>query len=318
MKRGVFDVLRRALDNTLANWQLIVIRVGETLLLGILAIATIIAIIIPILVAAGIRLTNVDSPDEIAEAMFGLLQQWILLVWIFAAISALLLVWMAVHSFVEAGCARVYVDGERIAGPTGEGGRARYRVFSMQRWFAGGIDGWWTLFWIYNFAWGVAGMILMIPLLPTLILMLILREQTGVAIATGCIGLALTLMLLIVVGIVTGMWTNRAIAGWAVRRAGARDALATGWSAIRADFGRHLLIALAIIVVSLAASAFFSSFSMFAAFGEIVGGGNDAPMLPLLLMPLRLAATFLSSIVTAIVSSWYLASYSSLAVEGRS
>jgi hypothetical protein len=316
MKRGVFDVLRRGFDNTLANWQVILVRLGAMLLIGALAVATVIVIILPILVSAGIRLSNVDSPEDLAEAMWGFLQQWMLLIWIIAAVSVLLLVWIAIHSFVEAGCARVYVDGERMAGPA-DGMRERFRVFSMQRWLAGGVDGWWTLFWIYNIAWAVAGMILLIPLLPTLILMLLLYEQAPVALGIGCIGLVLTGMLLIVVGVVTGMWSNRAMVDWAVRGAGARESLATAWSAIRADFARHLLITLAIIVISMAGGMLFSSFSLFATIGEVAGGDN-APLLPLFLMPLRLAGSLLSSILTAILTSWYLASYANLAVEGRS
>ena len=38
MKRGVFDVLRRGVDNTIANWQLVLIRIGEMLLFGVLTV----------------------------------------------------------------------------------------------------------------------------------------------------------------------------------------------------------------------------------------------------------------------------------------
>jgi hypothetical protein len=54
MKRGVFDVLRRSLDTTLANWPLIGIRVGETLVMILITIAGAIAIVAPFLVSVGI------------------------------------------------------------------------------------------------------------------------------------------------------------------------------------------------------------------------------------------------------------------------
>lgn len=313
MKRGVFDVLRRAVDNTIANWQLILIRLGEMLLFGILAVITLVAALLPILVSVGIELSKITTPDDAAQAMFALMEKWILLVWVFVAISALLLVFIAVHAFVEAGCARVYVDAERIAGPAMTGLRSRFRIFSMERWVAGAKDGWWTLFWIYNVAWGVAGLILLIPLLPTLLGAIMLREQPPVALTISCVGLALTVLLMFVVGPLTGMWVNRSINEWATRHLGMRESLAAGRAAIRADFGRHLLIFIAVFVVAMAGASFFSSFSFFAAFGDVFSRNHGT--VSLALFPLRIVGSLLNSAFSAIVSSWYLASYAALATE---
>ena len=312
MKRGVFDVLRRGLDNTVVNWPLIALRLGETLLFGLITVVAVIAALLPLLVSIGIRIANIDTPEDAAEAMVMLMQRWMLLVWIVVVAAVLLLFFLAVHAFVQAGSARVYVDGERIAGPHVEGERSRFRVFSMDRWMAGGGAGWWTVFWIYNLAWGVAGLVLLIPLLPTAILMFVLREQQGALVATGCIGLLATLLFVIVVGIITGMWTNRAIAHWAVYASGASESLATGWRAMFADFGRHLLVMLAVLVVGFAGSMFFASFSMFASFGETIG---DSGTFVALTLPIRIFGSLLSSIFSAAVSSWYLASYAGLAAE---
>jgi hypothetical protein len=312
LKRGVIDVLRRGLDNTIANWPLILIRIAEAIVFVMLVIAAVIAILAPILVSVGIEVSKIDTPDDIEGAVSSLLTRWVLLLWIVVAFSFVFLLMIAIHAFVEAGCARVYVDAERIAGPQTEGPRTRFQVFSMQRWFAGATDGWWTLFWIYNLAWGVAGLILLIPLLPTLVLMLLLREQVPVALGIGCIGLLAFLMLLIVVGVLTGMWTHRAIASWAVRRWGARDALAVGWRAVRTDFGRHLLVALAAIVVSMAGSTFFAGFGFFAGIGE---GMSNSDLFALATLPVRFAGSFFSTIFSAAVTSWYLASYAALATE---
>ena len=312
MKRGVFDVLRRGVDNTIANWPLILLRLGETLLFGIIAVLTAIAVIVPIVVSVGIRLADLHTPDDVASAAFSLMDKWVLLAWAVVAVFLMLGVFMAIHSFVVAGCARVNVDGERIAGAAVEGPRSRYRVFSMERWMAGGRDGWWTLFWIYNLAWSAGALILLIPLVPTMALMLVFREQPQALVASGCVGLAATFILLILVGIVIGMWTTRAIAGWAVRRAGARDALASGWRAVREDLGRHVLVLLAVIVVAFAGSSFFASFSFFAAFGEAMGRHN---VFNFVTFPIRIASSILSSAFSAAVSSWYLAAYAALAVE---
>ncbi len=312
-KRGVFDVLRRGADNTIANWQLILIRFGEMLLFGILTVVTVIAALLPILVSVGIELSKITSPDDLANAAFALMEKWILLVWVVVAILALLLVLTAIHAFVEAGSARVYVDGERNAGPGLTGPRARFGVFSMERWLAGAKGGWWTLFWIYNVAWAAACMILLIPLLPTIAGMLLLRSQQGAAIAVGCAGLAVTALLLIVVGALTGMWINRSINEWATHGYGARESLAAGRAAIRVDFGRHLLILIAVFVVAMAGASFFSTFSFFAAFGDVFGGRHSG--IHFSFAPIRLLGSLLNSVFSALVSAWYLASYSALATE---
>lgn len=314
MKRGIFDLLRRGVDNTVANWPLIAVRLGETILFGILAVITALAVILPIAVSAGIRLANIRTPADMTEAFLLLMQQWVLLLWVFVAVAGLLLVIVLIHSFVVAGCARVLVDGERIAGEPLEGPRSRYRVFSIQRWAAGAADGWWTLFWIYNIAWGLAGLIMIVPLIPTMALMFLFAEQPPAMIGIGCIGIASTLLLMLVVGFVTGMWTNRAIADWAVHRAGISDALADGWRAIRTDLGRHLLVAVAVLVVAIAGSMFFSSFSFFAAFGESLA---DSVMFNLVTFPIRMLGWILSSIFSAAVANWYIASYASVALERR-
>lgn len=314
MKRGVFDTLRRGLDNAVANWGLVVVRVVEVLIFAAISIAVALAAVVPLLVSIGIAVNDVESLQDLEELVVSLAGQWTWLLWILLGISVLMLVFVAMHAFVEAGCTRVAVDADRAAGPATEGPRSRYRVFSLQRWFGGGKAGWWTIFWIYNLAWSVAGLILLIPLIPTAIVMLIAQDTPPVQIATGCIGLALTFLLFIVVGIVTSMWTTRAAANWALDGTGATASLASAWAALKPDVGRHLLIALAVIVIAMAGSSFFASFSYFAAFGEMFHRGATVHIFTI---PLRLIGTLCSWTFSAFVSSWYLGAYAALAVENR-
>jgi hypothetical protein len=314
MKRGVFDTIRRGVDNAVANWQLMLIRVVEMFVFAAIAVGAALAILVPLLVSIGIAVTDLDTPEDFESLLLTLAAKWVWLIWIFLGVAVLLLLFVMVHSFVEAGCARVAVDADRAAGPATDGPRSRYRVFSMQRWLAGGKDGWWTVFWIYNFAWGIAGLILLLPLIPTAVIMMIARETPPVLIASGCIGLAATFLLFIVVGIVTSMWTTRATTDWAIGRAGAADALSGAWAAMRADVGRHLLIALAVIVIAMAGSSFFASFSYLAAFGEMF---HRTAVVQIFTIPLRLFGTLANWVFSAFVSNWYLAAYAALAVEAR-
>lgn len=314
VRRGVFDTLRRGLDNAVANWGLMVVRVVEMIVFAAVAIAAALAVLVPLLVSIGIAVTDVSTPDDLESLLFSLADKWVWLIWIFLGIAVLLLFFVAAHSFVEAGCARVAADGDRTAGPAVDGPRSRFRVFSVQRWWAGGKAGWWTVFWIYNFAWSVAGLILLVPLIPTGVAMFFARETQPLYIATGCIGLALTLLLFIVVGFATSMWTTRATTDWAVQGSGAAASLSSAWAALKGDLGRHLLIALAVVVIAMAGSSFFASFSYMAAFGELFHRGAT---MQIFMIPLRVVGTLLNWGFSAFVSSWYLAAYSALAVERR-
>ncbi|HYR28606.1 MAG TPA: hypothetical protein VEU30_09075, partial [Thermoanaerobaculia bacterium] len=154
MKRGVFDLLRRGFDNTIANWQVTALRFAELILFFAIAIGAVIAIVAPIFISAGIDAGSFDTPEEF-EGLVGLLMtKWLMVVWIFVGVLVLMTVFMLLHSFVEAGCARIFVDADRMAGPELTGPRSRYKVFTFDRWLAGAKDGWWTIFWIYNIVWG--------------------------------------------------------------------------------------------------------------------------------------------------------------------
>ena len=141
------------------------------------------------------------------------------------------------------------------------GPRARFSVFSMERWLAGAKDGWWTLFWIYNVAWAAACTILLIPLLPTIAGMLLMRDQQVLPCAPNRLRRPGRHVLLMIVG-----GHGPACGSIARSMNGLRTATApvnrwaAGRSAIRADLGRHLLIFIAVFVVALAGASFFSSF----------------------------------------------------------
>jgi hypothetical protein len=311
-KRGAIDVLKRALDDTIANWPLVALRLGEALVFAIIAIAAIFIILVPIAVSIGISASSIQSSADIEQAIAALLGRWMLLVWVFVAVLILAGVFVAMHSFVEAGGARVYVDAERVAGPANEGPRQRFRVFSMDKWMAGGLSGWWTVFWIYNLAWGLAGLILLIPLIPTAALMVRFSERPEVLAGIGCLGIVVTLLLGIVVAIVTGIWTNRAIVDWAANGTGARASLSSARQAIRIDLGRHVLVTAAAIVIGMAGSSFFASFSFFAAFGQTMDAHS---LFNFVTMPIRLIGSLGSTAFSAAVTSWYVAAYAALAVE---
>jgi len=314
VKRGVIDTLRRGAESAIANWQLSLIRFGEVMLFSIIAVVAIIALLVPIFVSIGISLSNITTPDQLESMILTLGQKWTLFLWFGLGVIVMLIIFLIIHSFIVAGCARVFVDADRAAGPATAGARGRYRFFSADRWVAGSKEGGWTVFWIYNLAWSVAALILLIPMLPVAALMLVFRENPAAMAGVGCLGMMVIILFAIVIGLVTGMWTTRAIADWAAQRLDARAAVRSGWRAVKTDLGRHVLVALAILVIAMAGSSFFGSFSMFAAFGDSVG--RNAPF-NMITMPIRLIGTILSWGFSSLIGSWYLASYAALAVESK-
>jgi len=317
VNRGAFDVLRRAFENTVANWPLILIRLAESIMLSALVSGALLAVLTPVLVSVGIDVANIDfeNAEQLESAMRSLTGRWMIAVWIFLAVVLVTILFVAIHSLVEAGSARVYVDAERVAGE-GEGPMSRFRVFSMERWWTGARDGFWSVFWIYNMAWGLAGMLMLIPLVPTLLMVIMFgRENPAIGIGIGCLGGGLSMLLMLFLTIFTTMWVNRAIADQAVQRQGVRASLGAARRALGADIGRHILIAIMLFLVAIAGSMFFGSFSLFAGIGEMVGRNSSAIYMATL--PLRIFGTILSSAFSAAVTSWFLAAYCSLAVEAR-
>src|SRR5260370_7722899 len=62
--RNTTDVLRRALDNTLANWPLIALRIAENFLLVLLLIGSIVAAVVPLGIAAVFSNFDLKNPEE--------------------------------------------------------------------------------------------------------------------------------------------------------------------------------------------------------------------------------------------------------------
>lgn len=321
MRAGVFDILRRGFDNTVVNWQVSLIRFLEAFLFMVIAAVTMVVLFVPIFLSIGIKAADLRAPENLENILDVLVNQWVMLAWFVAGVSVLLLVLMLIHSFIAAGCARVFVDGDQAAGAEWNGPRPRYAVFSMQRFLGGGREGWWTVFWIYNVIWGVALLVILLPLIGILTAALLLGAgggdtAKGFAVLASCLGIVATIMFAIAVTIVAAVWTNRAIVDWAVYRTTALGAIGYAGRSIRGDLGRHAGIAICIFVAAMAISMFFSTFGFFAGLGDSVGGamGRDGGNIVLLLTaPVRILMSLINSAISALIGSWFVASYASLA-----
>lgn len=321
MRAGVFDILRRGFDNTLVNWQVSLIRFLEAFLFIVIAVVTVLVLLVPIFLSIGIKVADLETPEDFENVLDLLANQWVMLIWIVVGVSVLLLVLMLIHSFIEAGCARVFVDGDHAAGPEWNGPRPRYAVFSMQRFLAGGREGWWTVFWIYNVIWGVGLLLILLPFAAVIAAAIVLgaggnEAAQGCAVLLSCLGMVVTGMFSLAVMIVSIMWTNRAIVDWAVHRTTATGAVGYAGRSIRADLGRHVAVAVLIFVIAMAISMFFSTFGFLTGIGDSIGGalGRDGSNAFLLLTaPIRILMSLINSAISALIGSWFVASYAALA-----
>jgi hypothetical protein len=305
----VSDVLRRGIDSVLANWPLLLMRIAESIVVAALAIAAALAVIVPILVSIGLSkfedFQHIDDPADLVRNIF--LNHWLVLVYVLIGITALLFVFLALHAFVEGGAAEILVSAERQAGDEPVNERRRLEAFSMDRWLRGGARMWWPIFWIYNATWGLGGLIMLVPLVLIAALMLLSRGNPA-AIAIGCFGLLATFFIVMIVGIVVGLWTEKAIVVLAARNDGTASALSDGWRELRADLGRHFGAAFVIIVIAIGAAGVMVMFS--AALGFTRSAGAQ-----ILFLPVRLGISLVNTFVSAAIGNWLLASFAALTVR---
>lgn len=291
MKRSVAEVIRRGFDMALANWPLLLIRIAEHLLIGILAIISIIAIVVPIAVSAGLGHFDID-PDNpngaagiVAQA---LIDHWGLFLFILLVISIVLIVFVAIHSFVQAGSVDVYIANE----------------FTGDRFISGGKRGWWRIFGIYNLAWLFAGIVLLVPIIPVPFIIL-LTGQSVASIVIGCLWLAIWGFFAILVCLATALWTMKAVVLAMTRNLEAREALKAARAAIRAEPGAHFAVGFIMLVIWFGGSAFIGMFS------GVASMGHPTP-LAIVTAPLHLFLSLINAIFSAAVESWFLASFVSM------
>lgn len=310
MKRPLPDVLRRGLDSTIANWPVILLRIAESILMIGIVIASIIAAIVPAVVAAGLSKDEIlNSSDPAGEIVGWLIGHLMLFVWMFALAFLVLGVMLAIHAFFESGAAQIYVDAERNAKRLPIPNRDAFRAFSVDRWMAGGMSSWWRVFWLYNWAWSVGLLFVLVPLMLTIGGLVLISDTAG-RVVVGCVGLAVAIFVLIPVAIVVSIWCAKAITICVARSLPARESLRLAWRAVRDDVGRHLAVAVIAFVVSMAINSVVSAFSIPMNISQ-----HHLPSLALFFTPVRLATSVVQSMVSAAIGSWLIACFVSMTEE---
>jgi hypothetical protein len=307
LKRPVSDVIRRGFSNTLANWQLLLIRIAESAIAFMIVIAILLAAIVPVVVTA-LRGSgsgfDLEHPDRILESIIELVtEHWLLLSWLVVLATLVLGLILAVRSFVEAGTARIFFDGEAAEATTG-----KFAVFDVQRWFDGGKESWWPIFLIYN----IVGLYAILgALVPVLVMLMVVTIGGSGSIILGCIAVPLLVLAVIALAVIVALWNQKAIVICVGRGLGAVASVRAGWRELMDDFPRHLGVAALIAIITFGATALLSMITIVGSFGHQSG-------LSMAFSPLRIVESFAQTSVSAIAGTWFIACFVALTSDNRS
>ena len=304
MRRSVSEVIRRGFDNTVANWPLLLIRLGESLVAMMIVFATILAAVVPVVVSIvqSSRL-DVEHPDRMLELLTALITEHGMLIAYLVVLGTVLLTFiLAVRAFVEGGTARILFDGEAAADT-----RGGFAAFDMQRWFDGGKSAWWPIFLIYNIVGCIAVLGALLPLVVVGALVAI--GGTGSAIV-GCIVVPILIIAMIVLAIIVALWNQKAIVICVARGLGAVASVRAGWREVMDDFSRHFGVAALIALITFAVAAGLSVMNIASGFGHRAG-------LALAFAPMQLISSFAQSALSAAAGTWFVACFVALTGDNR-
>ncbi|MCU1245265.1 MAG: hypothetical protein JWN02_1175 [Acidobacteria bacterium] len=318
MRRPIADVLRRGLESTLANWQLLLVRLAGMLATLALFAAAFFALVLPLLATIGLgslRAIDSSNPSAAAEEIMGkvtdaVTNHWAIVLYLAGVALVALLLWTMLYSVMIAGVVRVLVDAEKAAGP-GEAVRARLAVFSLQRWWSGARSRWWEVFAIYNAVWAVACLVILVPLAAAGALMLLFRGNAA-TVVLSCLVLFACVAFAIVVCLVAAIWAQKAIVVAEARGLATAEALRASRFELKHDLWRHLAVILILMVVSGGVGGAFNSVSFSFPFP-----GRGSALTFAFLLPLQIGVQIVAAVVGAAVSHWLFASLAALTLEDR-
>ena len=295
MTRNPIDIALRGLKNALANWQLVAIRMVEGVVFIVIIFLALLVTIIPTAVEAGLGKLDMRDANSTAEAVAQFfVDHHLLILWTLGMLLLVTLALLVIHAFIVAGSVRVYLDAERAGGDFNN-------VFHGDSFWEASMAGFWRALGIYNIAWGLAGLVILLPFLIGFALVMIASEP-AVALVILAVVLVGTILLSIPVGLATSIWVNRALVDGESKGLSARGALAAARAAIRSDLVTHLLLTFFVIIVGIGGTGLVSTVA-----GIFPAGGITAPM--------HIIGSLAETAAGALASAWMLASFAVLVAK---
>ena len=302
------DIIKRAFDNTVANWQLLLVRIALSVAILVIALGAAVAVVIPLAISAGLSKFSPRGADAAAILTTLVTEHWLILLYIVIVASVVLGLLCLLYSFAQSGSARIYLDAEAAAGGAVVPGRDRFAVFDPQRWFQGAVQGSWRVFWIYNIGWTVALATILVPLVfvPVIIY---LGGGSTMAIVAGCGLLLLIGALFLLLVLMTDAVIWKAIAIAIGRDIGAVDSLRAAIGDFRADFSRNFTVVFIMLVVHIGGTAILGIMSIAGSMGQRMPG------ISLVFVPTQIVSSLVQAVFSAFMESWVLAAFIALDAE---
>lgn len=305
MVDNAFTVLRRGFESAFANWPLLLVRFCE----GLLIVGVVIAGVAGSLLALGLSLDFsgvekwAEHPEQAAEWLLANVGLFVAFMIVLALIGG---VAFLIHAYVQAGVTATFVRFERL--PQRWSWREGWNRFSLGSVIESAARYGWRVFLIYNIVWGVAGLVILIPLAVLLAVVLAIGEA-ATAIVLTCLGLVVIVLLSIIVGIVAGAWSQVAITVALAVDAGSVESSSRAGDVIRARLGSVVLVMVAIFAVSLGLSSLMSTMNLAFMAGKQAPGGEYW------VVPFEIVLAFVNAAATSLVGLWMAASFAVIVLD---
>ncbi|HUP65559.1 MAG TPA: hypothetical protein VM557_09780 [Thermoanaerobaculia bacterium] len=297
--RTIGEIFRRALDNVLANWPLLLIRVAEGIAILVVVIGALLLALMPLIAAGfgGMAMGEMPASGDLEQLMAGF--PILAILGFIAVFSIAILVATIVHSFVQAGVIGCYAAADRRA-PDGDPGRRSFQIFTPELWWSEAKRSGWRIFWIFNVLWGLYSVVLLLPLIPIAIL-LAAGPDTEAVLAIGCLGVALVLMVAFFLAIIVFLWSQMAIVVCVVRDRGIIESIKESVGTTMKALGPILAIVVTYFALSMAVGGALTGF----AFG--IDAAGVIPGMSFALLPLRVLISLIQSAITTAFGCWLIA-----------
>lgn len=287
--------------------------VAEGVVLAVIIMLGLVVTIVPLAIAGSSALESLESAasgdDPAAFIRWVLFEHPFLVMYAIIALTAIVVIAVAVHSFVRAGFIGVYIDGDRAAGASSL--RDGMKVFTPERWFTHGRRGWWQVFLIYQVTWGLYGLVLLVPIVAVGAL-LMMTMDTEAVVFVGCGGVLVVMLIAFLGGLFVSVWTQLALTEAVRLNLPAGKAIRAGTAMLRARpgeiFAAVIILFGAVIVVMM----------LFAVLYMMIGALSIIPLMSIVTIPFQIVLSIAQSAVQTFMAGWFIAVFVAIAIRGES
>lgn len=283
--------------------------VAEGVVLAVIVVLGLVVTVVPVAIAGARALESLESAalddDPAAFLRWILFEHPFLVMYAILAITAIVVVAMAIHSFVRAGFIGVYIDGDRAAGTSSA--RDGMKVFTPESWFAHGRRAWWPVFLIYQVTWGLYGLVLLVPIVA-LGALLLMTMDTDAVVFVGCGGVLVVMLIAVFGGLIVSVWTQLALTEAVRLNLPAWKAIKAGTAMLRARPGEIFIVVIILI------GALIVVMMLFAVLYMMIGALSIIPLMSIITIPFQIVLSIAQSAVQTFMAGWFIAVFAAIAV----